>query len=87
MNSLKTSNDLDLKKVVAFSLKSNQCSMYENSMCCYLLKMHQLFINSYSDSCQTLVDCFVIQSTKFCKIVKTVYQNLKSVFNDFLKLC
>jgi len=32
MNSLKTSNDLDLKKVVAFSLKSNECSMYENAL-------------------------------------------------------
>jgi len=33
MNSLKTSNDLDLKKVVAFSLKSNQYIMYENFLC------------------------------------------------------
>jgi len=38
MKSLKTSNDLDLKMVVEFSLalknlKSNQCSMYENSLC------------------------------------------------------
>ena len=32
INYLKTSNDLDLKKVVAFSLKSNQCSMFENSL-------------------------------------------------------